>query len=267
MLFAVCGAAATGYDEFSRGVNATNRGEADTAIAAYSAAISAGDLPSAYMPTAYMGRARAYLRKGKCEQALADLTEYDKLKPDDAQSYALRAGADLCLHKMDDAQASFAAAIRLRPTAILYEEYASLQWNLGLFAKAAENYAHAFDLVAKDNQHRPYLVIWYAMSADRAGTLDQATLDKAKLGSDWPVPLVELYRGRTTVEKVFRAAADSDAQIAINQKCEADFYVAEWQLARNNREAAKPLLDQAVSECPHNFVEYFAAQTELKRKA
>jgi hypothetical protein len=73
-------ALAAGYDDFSRGVNATNRGDADAAISSFTAALAAGDLAAAYVPNAHLGRARAYLQKDKCAEALSDLNETIKLK-------------------------------------------------------------------------------------------------------------------------------------------------------------------------------------------
>jgi lipoprotein NlpI len=261
-------ALAAGYDDFSRGVNANNRGDADAAISAFTAALAAGDLAPGYVPNAHFGRARAYLQKDKCAEALSDLDEVIKLKADNVDAYLLRGAANACLKKPDAALADFNAAIGLRPSATLYEALARFQWNYGFFPQAAENYAQAVKLAVKDNPRRPHLVLWYAMSADRAGTLDQVKFaaEMSKLDiDDWPAPLLDLYRGKTTADKVYREAASRDAQAATNQKCEADFYIGEWQLARKNEAAAKPLLQQAVSECPHNFVEYFAAQVELKR--
>ena len=270
-LFVAVGAGsalAAGYDDFSRGVNADNRGDADAAIPAFTAALAAGDLAAAYVPNAHFGRARAYLQKNKCADALADLDEVIKLKADNVDAYLLRGAANACLNKPDAAVADFNAAIGLRPTAALYEAVARFQWIYGHFPQAAENYAQAAKLAAKDNPHRPFILLWYAMSADRAGTLDQVMFaaDVTKLDiDDWPAPLLDFYRGKATADDVNRKAANRDAQIATGQKCEADFYIGEWQLARKNEDAAKPLLQQAVSECPHNFIEYFAAQTELKR--
>ena len=261
-------ALAAGYDDFSRGVNANNRGDADAAILAFTTALAAGDLTAAYVPNAHFGRARAYLQKNKCADALADLDEVIKLKADNVDAYLLRGAANACLNKPDAAVADFNAAIGLRPTAALYEAVARFQWIYGHFPQAAENYAQAAKLAAKDNPHRPFILLWYAMSADRAGTLDQVMFaaDVTKLDiDDWPAPLLDFYRGKATADDVNRKAANRDAQIATGQKCEADFYIGEWQLARKNEDAAKPLLQQAVSECPHNFIEYFAAQTELKR--
>lgn len=269
-LAACTGAAfAAAYDDFSRGVNANNRGDADAAISSFSAALAAGDLAPGYVPNARFGRARAYLQKDKCAEALSDLDEVIKLKADNIDAHVLRGAANACVNKPDAALADFNAAIGLRPSAALYEAVARFQWNYGYFPQAAEGYAQAAKLAAKDNPHRPFTLLWYAVSADRAGTLDQVKFaaDVTKLDvDDWPAPLLDLYRGKMSVDKVYHEAASRDAQTATNQKCEADFYIGEWQLARKNEVAAKPLLQQAVSECPHNFIEYFAAQVELKRQ-
>ena len=257
-------ALAAGYDDFSRGVNANNRGDADAAIPAFTAALAAGDLAPGYIPNAHFGRARAYLQKGNCAEAFSDLDEVIKLKADNVDAYLLRGSANTCLNKPDAALADFNLAIALRPTAVLFAARANFHWNQGQFSQAAEDYAQAVKL----DPRRAYFVLWFALSADRAGTLDQAALAATvrTLGIDnWPAPLLDFYRGKTTTDKVYHDAASSDAQTATNQKCEADFYIGEWHLARKNAAAAKPLLQQAVNECPHDFVEYVAAQVELKR--
>ena len=59
---------AAGYDDFTRGISANNAGNSDTAIAAFNAALNAGDLNASFVPNAYYGRAVAYLRKGKCAE-------------------------------------------------------------------------------------------------------------------------------------------------------------------------------------------------------
>ena len=271
LLIAACTGTAfsAAYDDFSRGISANNIGNSELAISSFTAALTAGDLAPAYVPNAYVGRARGYLRTNKCAEALSDLDQVIALKADTADTYLLRAGTNACLGKSDAAQADFDVVIRLRPVAANYEAYARFLWDGALFPKAAENYAQAVKLASNDSPHKPYLVLWYAMSADRAGTLDQATLTDAESrldGSDWPAPLLDLYRGKMTADKAALKAASRDVEIAGNQKCEADFYIGEWQLARKSEDAGKVLLQQAVSECPHNFFEYFAAQVELKRQ-
>lgn len=269
LVLAGAGASAASYDDFSQGVNALNRGDADAAITNFTAALKSGDLAASYLPTAYLSRARAYLSKDRCAEALADLDSVITLRSDSVEAYVERAGANVCLGKNDAAVADFQTAVRLRPSTFTFETFGRYQWRFGHFAEAAQNYAHAVELVSDSAPHGPYLVLWYAMSADRAGSLDQQRLTDfaRKLDrSDWPVPLLDLYRGKSTVEEVNKEALDHNEKVAANQKCEADFYVAEWEISRRNQGAAKSLLQQAVNECPHTFVEYFAAQTELKRQ-
>jgi len=270
LCLAVAAMGATAYDDFTSGLNAVNRGDADAAIAAFTRALAAGDLAPGYVPTARIDRARAYMRKGKCTDALADADEVVKIDARNVDAHMLRGAAHTCLKQNDEAVADFDQAVRLRPTAALYEETARYEWSFGRFADAAANYAHAVALSSKTNPHLPYMVLWHAMTADRAGTLDQAALAEEMRDiddDDWPGPLIMLYRGKLTVERAAAKAAARDPQKATEQKCEADFYVGEWQLARANRDAALTLLKQAVDECPHNFVEFFAAQEELKRQS
>jgi rhomboid protease GluP len=78
-------------------------------------------------------------------------------------------------------------------------------------------------------------------------------------GRDWPYAVYELYLGRR----------DSAATLAAAQKpperCEAQFYIGEWQLLQGDSAAAKQRFEEAVGSCPKSFVEYTGAQAELRR--
>src|SRR5215831_16040781 len=88
----VAGANAAAYDDFARGISANLQGDAALAVTSFSAALSAGDLNATLVPAAYRGRAIAYMRQGQCKAALADLDEFIRLKPGDAQGLELRGG-------------------------------------------------------------------------------------------------------------------------------------------------------------------------------
>jgi lipoprotein NlpI len=47
--------------------------------------------------------------------------------------------------------------------------------------------------------------------------------------------------------------------------CEANFYLAEWWLAKKGEETARPLLEDVRDNCRHDFIEYSAARAELTR--
>ena len=263
-------ASAATYDDFSAGQNAIHRGDPDAAIAAFSRALAAGDLAPGYLPATYSGRARAYLQRGRCQDSASDMDAALKLRSNDAEAYVLRAEAEICLKKQDAALADFAEAIRLRPTVQIYEQFAFQLWTVGQFGAAAANFDAAVVASSKSNPHLPYLILWYAMAADRATALDQAILAKHVRAIDrdnWPGPLLELYLGKLTLDRVTAKAGDRNPQTDGEQKCELSFYLAEWNLARGMADTAKPLLENAVNNCPHNFLEYRAAVSEQRRQA
>jgi lipoprotein NlpI len=258
-----CPAFAAGYDDYMRGVEAMHAPNTDLAIQSFTQALADGDLAATYVPVAHFYRAAAYLAKGQCATALADLDEAIKLKADYLDAVMLRANALRCLDRKDDAVADLNAAVALSPTAVIYRARGQFRWNIGQFADAAGDFAE----VARLDHKSAYPVLWFAISVARTGSLDQ---DKfAKMVSDldvddWPMPLLDFFRGRSDPDKVYREAADN-ATAAADQKCEADFYIAEWRLTHGEVPTAKSLLQQAANECPHNFVEYGAAMTDLRR--
>jgi hypothetical protein len=71
--------------------------------------------------------------------------------------------------------------------------------------------------------------------------------------------VVELFLGQRTAEATLAAPATPD------DRCEAQFYIGEWQLLRADRPAAIESLKSAVRTCPKDFVVATDAQAELKR--
>lgn len=274
--FAVCLAVmggiacAAAYDDFMRGISLNRAGDSDHAIEAYTAAITAGDLAATYIPSAYYGRAAAHARKGQCAQAEADLDNALKLRPAYLEAVILRANMRDCQEKYEDARADFDAAIKLTPTTGLYRDRAQFFWRHAKFDSAAADFLQAVDVAPTNTYYgaqRGYALVWYAISAARAGSFDAALFDKRVDRADvngWPEPLLDHFLGQKKPEDVFAKAARGEGEVPAQQKCEADFYLGEWQLARN-LPGGKDLIQQAEKECPHNFVEYFAARTELKR--
>jgi hypothetical protein len=68
-----------------------------------------------------------------------------------------------------------------------------------------------------------------------------------------------MYAGRSGIEATLAAAGKP------GERCEAQFYIAEWELTRSDHPAAIKRLSDAVEICPKNFIEYPAARAELKR--
>lgn len=259
------GAALAGaYDDFSRGVDANNRGNVDTAIAAFTGAIAAGDLAPPYLPSAFFGRARAYLQKRQCVLASSDLNEAIRLRSDYVDAYRLRASVNACLDRPAAALADASEAIGLKPAAGYYFARARLLWAQGDFARAEADAVRAADANPADL----YFLLWMAVAGERTATFDRHDYlyRIGDLDSDaWPRPLLDLFAGRVAPEDVYRAAALGSGQNPANRKCEADFYVGEWHLVRKEAAAAKGLLQVAAAECPHYFIAFDDSEAELKR--
>jgi len=64
---------------------------------------------------------------------------------------------------------------------------------------------------------------------------------------------------------VLAAATDPDPRMQRENRCEANFYIAQWHLLRGQQAQALPLLNNAASDCPKHIVEYEGAVAELRR--
>lgn len=253
---------AAAYDDFARGISANLQGDAALAVSSFSAAIAAGDLNATLLPAAYRGRAIAYMRQGQCKNAIGDLNEFVLLKPGDVQGLELRGDAFACAGDFSSAETDLTAVIAARPDFTPYWSRARVRWRLKRYAEAADDFAHVTTLQPEN----AYALLWLEVSRARGGALDPKIGEhdlKQLDSSDWPAPLIKLFVGDAQPEAVSAAATHGDSDKIAGQQCEAEFYVAEWWLARNDAASAKPLLESASQKCPKNFVEYGEARFEL----
>ena len=131
---------------------------------------------------------------------------------------------------------------------------------------------HAPDPVTSHGDPTPpgKVAIWLFLARKRADIPAEQTLaqDAGTVGAgDWPAPIIALYLGKTTSESAQKAAASPDPTRQRDQRCEANFYIAQWHLLRGEREAALQLLRNAQSGCPGSIVEHEATVAELRRLA
>jgi len=133
-----------------------------------------------------------------------------------------------------------------------------------------------------------YLLIWRHIARLRAGALDPdfaSDLRRVGLASaqgkdlagvpvrtdyrrraPWPYHLVALFADQTTPAIVLAAAAATPGDFARRLRvCEANFYVAEFRLMKNDAAAARPLLQGAIDGCPAGAPEAGFARAELQR--
>ena len=143
--------------------------------------------------------------------------------------------------------------------------------NRGVAGLASENFGAAVSDFTRAVQRYPR----YAYAAIRLyvarAHLHDATADRelknsaARMGHNWPYPIVELYlQARDRPESIdlseIKKAAETD-----DKRCEAEFYVGEWQQLRQDDKAAAESMNIAANICPHNYVEWQMAQAIVKR--
>lgn len=214
---------------------------------------------------AYFHRGNAWSARGDSARALADFDAALKLNPKDRDALASRAYEWVVKGDFKRAIADRDAVLKLDPKA------PEAMFGVARARFYAGDYARAIDDLEAANKldNSPYTALWLYMARRRSGDaeagalLGGATAEAQR--SSWPGPVITLFLGRTDVTSVMNAATDRDARVQREQRCEANYYVAQWHLQQGQQEPALRLLKAAQSDCPKDFLEYEAAVAELHR--
>jgi lipoprotein NlpI len=234
---------AAGADDANRAVVAARNGRYDEAIELFTRAINSDEL-------GLKNRAQAYAYRGIAKATTGD---YD--------------GAQLDLNSSVALDSDFAA------DAYAYRGYMKLV--LGQAKESAADLEKSAELLIW-----PYNVLWLHLARLKAGLPDQGprslannaiTID-VKRNQDgtpglsrWPGALVKFMQGTGTRESVAAAAQEGDPARLAERTCDVDFYLAEFDLARNDAAAAKPQFERAAEKCPFASFERMGATAELMR--
>jgi len=269
----------------------------DLAIQHCSRAIDSGKFSGESLSRLHFSRAVEYSAKGMHERAIADLDASIKLDPKYADAYSSRGNAWSTRGDSDRAIADFDMALKLSPKDRFVLGSRAFEWTVrGDYARAIADHDTVLQMDPKsavnvfgrgrahfyngDNaravadleqamklEPNPYTAIWLYLARKRGGTDAENALDnETREGrSAWPGQIIVLYLGRTDTNSVMAAATDREAKIQREQRCEANFYVAHWQLLRGNRDQAVTMLKEAQTSCPKDFMEYEGAVAELRR--
>jgi hypothetical protein len=135
-------------------------------------------------------------------------------------------------------------------------------YNRGLAYSAKADYHRAMAdwTKALELANNAYSMLWRYLERRRAGESGDAELASSSLRlktKDWPYPVAEFYLGKRSEGEMLAAATYPDEQ------CEAQFYLGEWHLLRNDLAAATMALRTAATSCPKNLYEYLGAVAEL----
>jgi lipoprotein NlpI len=116
----------------------------------------------------------------------------------------------------------------------------------------------------------PYNVLWLKLAREKAHLPDADDVSLSnnanKLAlSDWPGPLLKFLGGEATRDEVRKTAGESDPSKRAERLCDADFYVAEADLAKGDTGEAKSGFMHAVESCSPAAFERMGAAAELMR--
>jgi tetratricopeptide (TPR) repeat protein len=137
-----------------------------------------------------------------------------------------------------------------------------------------------------------YMMIWSRIARTRSGVEDRTETEgqiralgspifqqkmtqisgnieaevRSKTLAPWPGAILRLFLGETSPEAVrAQAEAEPTADLRLRRLCDADFYLAQHHLQRQDASKAKPLLKSAADSCPKAATEQRFALAELKR--
>lgn len=237
----------------------TRENQLDAAITDYGEAIRLDPA----RPALYINRASVWSRRGDDARALEDYNNAIKMDPNDAMGHIARGDFYRGKGDYEVAIADYNNAIeKERDDLTAYGNRGLARFYQGQHEKAADD----FKRVAETHASAYTMLLLYASRARIRGRWDEARDELSKhavrlQASEWPYPIVQLFLGQRSLEELIGAAATSE------QKCEAQFYIGQWQLTRANRDLAARALQVASEICPPEFLAHRGAVEELKRLA
>ncbi len=242
----------------SRGIAYYDKKDLDRAIADYSEAIR---LDPKYA-IAHNNRGVAYRDKGDFDGAIEDFSDAILLDPKYAFAYGNRGVAYYDKKDLDRAIADYNDVILLDPkSAPAYRNRGLAYLYSGNLAKALADVSQASELDPKD----AYSALWLAIVGQRnnvSSRLPQATSQIDMTA--WPAPVIRMFLGQMTPAAVLAAADDPDPTKKKGQVCVAYFFSGELALRQGAKDEAARLFRLAASDCPKDFMQWGAANQELK---
>jgi lipoprotein NlpI len=243
------------------------RAVAEAELDEYKKALADADAAVAARPELPIGlTTRAYirLRQGDVNAAIADDTSAIALDPKSPGPLVARAFAYGFMQHNDAVVNDLEAASELAPDRHAYDiNVGEAQWALERNADALST----FEAAATHDPTSRYPLLWKVIvqsaSSDALADLKRnvASFDLQQ----WPGPIVSYYLGVGSEEMVRVSIANAPPSKVRSEKCEANFYVAEFKLLHRDSGRVSEMLTAAVNGCPFGNVEMTAAHHELAR--
>lgn len=273
---AIGAACAAPRDAIETAAASMQKGEYSDAIRLLTQALEQPGLPLEDQAHILLNRGFAYDEMGDYDRAIADYSKVISLKPDAWQIYFRRGLAYRENGEFQQALADIdtAMAPKTHPPSdgtFLFGERGVVEFALGHFTEADKDFSKVLTLDPTDQ----YAMLWLQVTRNAAGQMGKAATGKAANApgeavtgpSEWPAPLLALYRGKSDIAQVRTAVAQENSGNASSQDCEANFFLAEYDLKRGDVAAAKPLLRDVQDFCSSKLAVHAGAQGELERLA
>ncbi len=230
---AIDAARAAGVEDANAAVLAARDGKYDDAIRLFTSAINSDELN-------LTGRAQAYAYRGIAKATTGD---YDGSR--------------------EDLNFSVALGSTYNADALAFRGYMELV--TGDSAKAAADLAKS-----AGQKVWGYSALWLSLARMKANVPDTDGISLANnaktLNPDqWPFTVVKFLMGQASADEVAKDANQGDPAKVVERACDADFYVAEFDLAHGNAAAARPLMQRAAEKCPFASFERMGATAEMAR--
>lgn len=200
--------------------------------------------------------------RDRLDRAIVNYNEAIQFDPKDAIAYYERGIAYKAKGDNDRAIADYTEAIQVDP------RYAEAYFSRGLLLFYGGSLAQAQADLKQANELNPkyaYAALWYDI-AERRNNIPSHLAETARQLDmrAWPAPVVRLFLGEWSPAQTLAAAHENNSETNRGQVCEANFYSGELALQQGAKDEAGRLFRRAVGDCPNGFVEWDAANQELK---
>jgi len=243
---------------YNRALTFAQNRQYDQSIADYTEAINLAPKRANF----YLSRGAVYALMQKYKDSIADFTKAIDLNSRNADAYNLRGIAFSRDGQNDLALSDFSTAIKLKP------EFSKAYWNRGFhyfvqgqLIDAERNLNQAYQL----NQSDLYNALWLHIIRKKNGNnIDILKSKYSESNSDeWPGPLIALFNGKSSIERVRFMNAKRDAHKAHENECEANFFIGEYELMRERTTEAVKLFNHVADSCK-TTINAIAAKAELR---
>ena len=246
-----------------RGYTYHRKGDYDRSIRDYNEAIRLGQKDM----QVFLNRGHAYYRKGNYPQAIEDFDKAIQLEPGNPQAFLYRGNTYSRQGNYERAIQDYNEVIRLDPKDLwVFGSKGRALFYLRRFGDAQDAFLKAVNLESKDL----YDVLWLYLARSRGeqDARNELASNAERLDlTTWPTLVVKLFLGKATVKEVLDAARNPDPKKDREQHCEAYFYLGQLALIQGKQTEAIKLFKATLETGITNFVEYHAAQVELRRLA